>query len=358
MKALIKKYLPNNLFIKLIKYKDEISYYKLWLAGNSSMFTYLSLITSKEYFLEHQGFTKSALKYEKSLRNKDNNIYFIRRNVHRIEKGLTMRPLRKEFALRFILPTVQAFSCHVNCKGTAEGSELQWATCVLDSYFINTESEDPRYNKAKQNFYVLISKFNIETVNDNKELPLKYRNNITEEDERSFFRILKNRKSVRWFKKIKIELSQLDKALDGASLAPSSCNRQPYRYVIVNDSQKAKKVASISAGTVGWSENVNCIAVLVADQAAFSNVANRHSIYVDSTLSVMPFILSLESQGLSTCIINWADIPRKEKSMKELLHLNENERVILSIAIGYAEDDILVPFSKRKYSNEIAEIVK
>jgi nitroreductase len=358
MKALIKKYLPNNLFIRLIKYKDDISYYKLCLASNNRLFTYFSLITSKEYFLEHQGFTRSALKYERSLRNKENNIYFIRRNVHRIEKGLTMRPLRKEFALRFILPTVQAYSSHLSCHEANKGSELQWATSVLSSYFTNTESNDPRYNKAKLEFYGLIEEFNVETVNDNKELPLIYSNNITEEDRSSFVRVLKNRKSVRWFTKKQIELSKLDLALEEASLAPSSCNRQPYRYVIVNENEKAKRVASISAGTVGWSDNVNCIAVLVADQSAFSNVANRHSIYVDSTLSVMPFILSLESQGLSTCIINWADIPCKEKYMKELLHLKGNERVILSIAIGYAENDVLVPFSKRKYSNEIAEIVK
>ncbi|MCW8832552.1 MAG: nitroreductase family protein [Colwellia sp.] len=358
MKQTIKKYLPNNLFLKLIKFRDDISYYKLLLASSNKVFTYFSLITSKEYFLEHQGFTKSALKYERSLRKKESNTYFIRRNIHRIEKGLTMRPLRKEFALRFILQTVKAFSSYVDYKKDTDGSELCWAISVLHSYFLNTESDDHRYKEAELLFNSVKQKINSEINNKAPELPLTYKNNITEDEKNSFFKVLNNRKSVRWFKKSQIELAKLNKALECASLAPSSCNRQPYRYVILNEPRQAARIASISAGTVGWFENVNCIAVLVADQSAFSNIANRHSIYVDSTLSVMPFILSLETQGLSTCIINWADIPQKEKNMGELLHLKENERVILSIAIGYAEDNILVPFSKRKYTNEIAEIVE
>ena len=68
----------------------------------------------------------------------------------------------------------------------------------------------------------------------------------------------------------------------------------------------------------------------------------------------MPFVLTLESQGLSTCIINWADNPSQEEKMANLLEMKPSEKVILSIAIGYSRGNVLVPFSKRKSTEEIS----
>jgi len=72
----------------------------------------------------------------------------------------------------------------------------------------------------------------------------------------------------------------------------------------------------------------------------------------------MPFVLSLEAQGLSTCIINWADISFREYGIRKKLGLKEHEKVVLSIAIGHAEKNIKVPFSKRKSVSEISRFIK
>ena len=68
----------------------------------------------------------------------------------------------------------------------------------------------------------------------------------------------------------------------------------------------------------------------------------------------MPFVLALESLGVSTCLINWADIPSRENRMNKILSLGKDEKVILSIAFGYAEESEKVAFSQRKYINEIS----
>ena len=113
----------------------------------------------------------------------------------------------------------------------------------------------------------------------------------------------------------------------------------------------------ISQGTVGWGQNIPSIVVLVGKQRCFSHTPNRHSIYVDGCLSVMPFLLALESLGLNSCIINWADIPSSEKKINTLLSLEKDEKVILSIAVGYGDPSSKVAFSQRKKVNEISKFI-
>ena len=172
--------------------------------------------------------------------------------------------------------------------------------------------------------------------------------NINGDAINDFFNLNKKRKSVRWFKDIYIPDEIFNKALRIASLSPSSCNRLPFRYIVSNkDKDFTLKLATISQGTVGWGDNIPSIVVLVGKQRAFSHTPNRHSIYVDSCLSVMPFVLALETLGLNSCIINWADIPAREKKMNNLLSLDRDEKVILSIAVGYGEASSKVAFSAR-----------
>lgn len=350
MKTLIKKYLPKRFFLKLIVIRDELKYFYLFLSSRNKITAFFSMLVNRVYVNEHYAFLKGACDYESKLRKNVSNLYFLRRNVHRIEKGLIMKPRRNVFALRFIHHTVHALSDACSEVYFTKSSEFDWAFQVLAQYFSLTASSDERYSKAETLFDDLSRDYSSAL----KEIPIRYENNLGVEFEVAFNKIMRQRKSVRWYDSKLIPRTFIDKALEMASLAPSSCNRQPYRYIIINEPSMASNVASIPAGTVGWATNIPCLAVLVADQSAFSNAANRHSIYVDSTLSVMPFVLSLETQGLSTCIINWADLPKKEKLMTNALDLKASEKVVLSISIGFSDSDQLVPFSKRKTINEIS----
>jgi nitroreductase len=62
----------------------------------------------------------------------------------------------------------------------------------------------------------------------------------------------------------------------------------------------------------------------------------------------MGLLLGLESQGVSSCIINWPDMPDKEAAMRKLLGLEAHERVIMLIAYGYPDPESLVPFSAKR----------
>lgn len=354
IKRIVKRYAPKWLYLHLLRGRDYLRLFKLAIASKSRFFSWFFMMFEERFLTSYFDFAKAAYEYEKTASNGEFNLYILRRNIHRIEKGLTMRPMRQEFALRFIEPTARGFCNMAEEKEFDSASEYNWAADVLNAYFEGTSSCDGRYLAAKKCFSLFMNRYQSEMA---EEVPLGYECIYSEGGSKALIELCRQRKSVRWFEPRLVTEEVITKALECATLAPSSCNRQPYRYDVIFDKELAVKVANISAGTTGWSQNVNCIAVLIGDMSAFSNVANRHSIYVDGTLSVMPFVLSLEAQGLSTCIINWADNSLREREIRETLDLKAYEKVVLSIAIGYAEKNIKVPFSKRKLVSEISRFV-
>ncbi|MCH7414630.1 nitroreductase family protein [Belliella sp. R4-6] len=357
LKSLLKKIIPERGIWFLAESLESFKFFINRIIKSNTFFVAISLSFNKNYIREHKAFLEGAFIYENSRKKNSLNIHFLRRNVHRIEKGMIMRPRRSEFAVRFIYQTVVAFKVLVeNNKNDFLRSEFDWSFQVLDQYFKIVSSQNVNYIKANEIFKSLSEHFNVDKAT--VKLPFPNSNAISKVTFDDFLDLNISRKSVRWFSKKTVPSELINKALNVALQSPSSCNRLPYRYFISNtDLKLTNEIANVSPGTIGWSENIPAIAVLVGQQRAFSNVANRHSIYVDSCLSVMPFVLALESLGLRTCLINWADIPENEDKMKGLLGLGEDEKVIVSIAIGYPEHEGYVAYSQRKYINEISQFI-
>ncbi len=82
---------------------------------------------------------------------------------------------------------------------------------------------------------------------------------------------------------------------------------------------------------------------------------DRHLIYIDSSLAAMSLVFAAEVQGLSTCCINWPDVEDKEQWMAELLKLDQDERPIMCMALGYPDPDGLVAFSQKKTVEQLRQ---
>jgi nitroreductase len=103
-------------------------------------------------------------------------------------------------------------------------------------------------------------------------------------------------------------------------------------------------------GTAGFASNLPALAVVVGDLSAFPLERDRHVIYIDGSLAAMQFMLALETLGLASCPINWPDIDAREAAMAKHLGLKPYERVVMLIGFGYAKDDGLIPFSRKRSS--------
>lgn len=157
----------------------------------------------------------------------------------------------------------------------------------------------------------------------------------------------RRRRSVRWYLPKPVERETVDRAIEVAAQAPSACNRQPFEFRIVDDPALLAKVAAIPPGTAGFVHNLPAIAAVVGKLDAFAKERDRHLIYIDGALAAMAFIYALESQGLASCCINWADSGREERAMRAALSLRPEERVVMLIAFGYPDPDGMVPFSAK-----------
>ncbi|MCC6944792.1 MAG: nitroreductase family protein [Thermomicrobiales bacterium] len=300
-------------------------------------------IVSSAFRREQLAVLRGRIQYRRTTSHPQGTSYLLRRNIHRIEKGLIMRPRRPVFAKDYISATVKAYVAASSTAGSVDAAELEWARGVLSAYF-GVVKEDPRINSLKQLFC---------DANAGRDGcgPMPYpaselaRRPVTAEQ---FSELCEIRRSVRWYDGRPVPRDAVDRAIRAAATAPSACNRQAFHYRIYDEPELVKRVASVPMGTTGFSDNFPAVAVLVGDLSAYFDERDRHLIYIDGSLSAMTFMFALQTEGISSCGINWPDIPDREALIRTTIGLRRHERVVMFISFGYAMPEGLVPSSVKK----------
>ena len=119
-----------------------LDYYVLNAASKLKFLHYVFYLFSGTMYTEYKVYLAGKKKYLENYFGKGNvNVYLLRRNIHRIEKGLIHPVTRKVFAEAFIEETVEQFDklnelcTHENCDYM---DEWKWANDVLEKYFSRT----------------------------------------------------------------------------------------------------------------------------------------------------------------------------------------------------------------------------
>lgn len=278
------------------------------------------------------------------------NSYLLRRNVHRLEKGLIMRPRRDVFAEGYIVETVLNFNRCVETNKSSE-AEISWADDVITEYFL-VVSSTRTIDAARASFFAGRSDRRNDTIAIYK--PLTYSTLGGAEIKADQFRMLcERRHSVRWFEPKRVSRELVDAAVEVAAMAPSACNRQPFKFYVFDQPERAQEIGAIPMGTAGFAQNFQCVVVVVGDLSAYPFEKDRHIIYIDSGLAVMQLLLALETQGLASCCINWPDIEHHELQMVRELELKPYQRPVMLVAVGYPRKDALVPYSAKHVAADL-----
>src|SRR5690554_5579449 len=103
---------------------------------------------------EHKSVLSGRLRYYQKADCYDRDSVLLRRNIHRLEKGLIMRPRRKVFATSYIKETVRIYGIAVgNIENRENYSDaLKWAHDVLAEYFLIVDETNPIIYSAKEVF--------------------------------------------------------------------------------------------------------------------------------------------------------------------------------------------------------------
>ncbi len=306
-------------------------------------------LCSGSFRREHRGVVSGRLKHMKEARKPTGCQYILRRNIHLLEKGLLMRPRHDAFALDYIEETVgcyaRAFELGRTSPNLVSQVELQWASDVLSLYF-EVVGAHPIIDELRERFCALQA-----TVPDRAPTAVPYERGVTgplSVKYEDLLQLARRRRSVRWFLQKPVPRKMIDRAIAVAALCPSACNLQPFEFRVFDDAELTQKVASIPTGTVGFGDNFPAIVVLIGKLHAWPGEQDRHLIYIDASLAAMAFLFALETQGLSSCCLNWPDLQAQERRMSKLLGLEPDERVIMLIALGYPDPHGLVAYSQKK----------
>ncbi|MDE5745583.1 MAG: nitroreductase family protein [Paramuribaculum sp.] len=138
--------------------------------------------------------------------------------------------------------------------------------------------------------------------------------------------------------------------LDAARLAPSACNRQPWKFIIA-DNQETRELV-IGAYGRDWVKDVQTFIIACGDHSqAWHRADGKDHTDIDVAIAVEHICLAASSLGLGTCWICNFDA----KAISDGLSLPENLEPIAIIPIGYPNPTAPVPAKSRKAIDEIVK---
>lgn len=151
------------------------------------------------------------------------------------------------------------------------------------------------------------------------------------------FELIKTRQSDRKYDARPVGREMVIKCLEAARLAPSACNSQPWKFVVVDDKTLLTQMGAAAAGMGmnGFAKEVPVIVAVVLEKMNLtarvgSVIKDKEYSLLDMGIAVEHFCLQAAELGLGTCIMGWFD----EKKVKKLLGI-KGKRVPLLISLGY-----------------------
>jgi|SRR3989339_1294560 len=164
-----------------------------------------------------------------------------------------------------------------------------------------------------------------------------------------FYDAIKKRHSIRKYKPDVVSDEILNRVLDAAHLAPSGKNGQPWRFIVVRNSELKQKLVKPCRDQVYIAEApVVIVGVANEDESYQKQGCYMKSWAIDLAIAFDHLILAATVEGLGTCWIGAFD----EKEVKKTLNIPDHLRVVCLTTLGYADGE-----PKPKPRKTLGEIV-
>lgn len=305
-----------------------------------------SLLWLAQFYVRRAEFFLSALRL--GVRENHSALaehYQFRRNIHRLEKGLSFPAPKSVFAEGYIVETVQSYAS-MRTTHHADTPTLDWGEAVLNNYF-----EKVSHTETVERAYAHFRSLTPRLVHPNWYPYQEQKRPELSVDFASLQQLATRRRSVRTYLGRKIEPEVVAKAMEIARLSPSACNRQPFRFYFCNKHDSVDQIAQVPGGVKGYS--VPSIVVVIGQYRAYFDERDFVAPIIDASMASMSLILALETLGLSSVCINWPNLPDRERKIRQLIHLDADEFVIMMIGIGYADPAGIIPYSAKRSIDEL-----
>jgi len=153
--------------------------------------------------------------------------------------------------------------------------------------------------------------------------------------------LISTRQSDRRYSDKPVEKEKLDRILEAARMAPSACNAQPWKFIVVTDPELIGKIArAASANLIGMNTFVASAPVqiiVVRENPNFSSkvgstIKKKDYSRIDIGITSENICLQARAEGIGSCMIGWFD----EGMLRKLLGIPRSKRAELIITLGYS----------------------
>ena len=156
----------------------------------------------------------------------------------------------------------------------------------------------------------------------------------------TLFDLIKQRKSVRRFLEKPVEREKIMMCLEAARAAPSACNSQPWRFIVVDEPELKKRLCERAFRGIyfinAFCKQAPVIVVIVSEKGRFlarigGMFRGTRYYLIDIGIAGEHFVLQAEELGLGTCWIGWF----KESAVKKVLGIPKGKKIDVLLAVGY-----------------------
>ncbi len=146
-----------------------------------------------------------------------------------------------------------------------------------------------------------------------------------------FYDVLKARRSIRGFKPDPIPETVLARVLEAVRIAPSACNLQPWKFLLVQSPAQQELVGSCyPRGT--WLRQAPLIIVALGNRnQAWKRLDGTSAHVIDVSIAMEHLVLAATAEGLGTCWICAFD----QALLHQKLGLAPEWDVVAMTPVGY-----------------------
>lgn len=197
----------------------------------------------------------------------------------------------------------------------------------------------------------------------------------------AFYTLMRARRSVRDFSPEPVPFRVIECAIRTAATAPSGANMQPWRFIVVQDSEVKRRIRAAAEAEERESYEHRMPAAWLRRLAAlgtdwhkpFLEVAPyliavfRVDWEVDETGEREPTYYAAESVGIAVGLLLAAlhtaglatltHTPSPMRFLSEILNRPKNEKPFVLIPVGYAAEDVRVPDIGRRALDDFMHVV-
>src|SRR3989344_754883 len=194
---------------------------------------------------------------------------------------------------------LESFLQEYTTRGLPKDATIEWSNVILKKYYLWYSQKKPQISKS------IISRH---------------------ED---FWRLILQRRSIRKWTSKEITPDLIDKMIMAATWAPSSCNRQAWKFTIVSkDKRHILQHRVLEAAPV-------VILISVDERPYFFHEKHAHAL--DVGFAAQNLLLAATSLGIGSCPVYFA-YPYIQRA-KKLLGIESYRKIYFAVGLGYSAEN-------------------